>query len=276
MNKLLGILLATGLLAASFPATGQEEEQNKVWILQEQELVADGGLYEFAFDYDQTKLAQVMRGDTKETGYKFSIALPPDFDPNKPQRVFVVTAAGNNAGETQGGDCGVIGAYAWACTENGWICLATDSNLGNGGREDLSLLTTLRVLQGLWPGIKGWEFAVGGFSGGGKGCFGPCAILLKDGYKVTAAFLTGVNEDYSQVYRKRYKAPASGYRGIQVFMSMGKEDQTATLEHGQNVMKSLKSNGFRPVRMETFDGGHEIYTPHLEEALKWFKEPGKR
>jgi hypothetical protein len=275
MRRLSWIFIAAGLLAVGFPAIGQEPEPAQGWILQEQELVP-GGYYEFTFDYNEVERMQISRGDSKETGYKFAIALPPDFDPGKPQRVLIVSAAGNNAGETTGGDCAVFGAYASACIESGWICLATDSNLGNAGREDLSLLTTLKVLEGLWPGVKGWTYAVGGFSGGGKGCFEPCAILIKAKIQVIGAFLAGVNENRSEKYRKKYKAPASGYRKIRVFLSTGKEDQTATVSQSKGVQDSFKSSGIRDTRMEIFDGGHEIHAPHVGEALKWFAEPGAR
>jgi hypothetical protein len=42
-------------------------------------------------------------------------------------------------------------------------------------------------------------------------------------------------------------------------------------------MNSLKATGFHKVRLESFAGGHDIYQPHIGEALKWFvAEAGKQ
>lgn len=36
------------------------------------------------------------------------------------------------------------------------------------------------------------------------------------------------------------------------------------------VERSMKSNGFRNVRFESYQGAHDVYPPHTTEALQWF------
>jgi predicted esterase len=120
--------------------------------------------------------------------------------------------------------------------------------------------------------MSDWEFAVGGFSGGAKGCFFPCATLIREKYKVVGAFMGGCNEDFSERARKELKAPGAGYRTLRAFISSGKQDTIASVSQSANVKKSLKDNGIRDSRMGIHEGGHSLYQPHFAEALKWFAE----
>src|SRR6185436_15096392 len=41
---------------------------------------------------------------------------------------------------------------------------------------------------------------------------------------------------------------------------------------GANVRDSMLSSGFTNVRMETYNGGHQLDPEQLRQALRWFKE----
>ncbi len=55
------------------------------------------------------------------------------------------------------------------------------------------------------------------------------------------------------------------------FISWGIRDEIATAEVAQRARTWAEDN-FREHRFRTFDGGHVIHQPHLEEALRWFSE----
>ena len=230
------------------------------------------------FEYPYTpevleRVSKKLKG--KDTGYKIAIAVPNDFDPARPQQVFIACCAVNSADEGKSGNCGVFGMYAESCVANGWVCITYDSNLGRPDHET-DLTESVAKLKQEWPGISTWKIAVGGFSGGSKACFEPCTYLLKEKFNVVGAFLAGCNSDYSQRYRDKFRAPSSGYRKMKAFMSTGKTDGIATPASSQGVITSLKSNGIRNSKLELFDGGHEFNTAHFVEALKWFAEAGEK
>ena len=227
--------------------------------------------YEYPYDAEtQERVTKKLKG--KDTGYKIAIAVPADFDPSKPQRVFIANTAVNNDDQARSGNFGVFGMYAPACVANGWICLAYDTSIGRAN-HNTDILCAFAKLKSVWPGITGWDFAVGGFSGGAKGCFYPCGYLVKNDYRVTGAFLGGCNADFSAKGKELYNAPSGGYRKIKVFMSTGKTDDLVSEGSVKGVLASLKANGMRITRSEFFDGGHSFHKPHFEDALKWFAEP---
>jgi hypothetical protein len=93
-----------------------------------------------------------------------------------------------------------------SCVENGWVCIAADSDKG--------VPSSFALLEKYWPGFHGSNFATGGFSGGSKGCWAPVAWLLKRKQNVVGVYMGGCNEDYSESCRKEFGAPSSGYRKI--------------------------------------------------------------
>ncbi|MEI6971164.1 MAG: hypothetical protein WCL44_06565, partial [bacterium] len=226
----------------------------------------------YEFDYSAEDLKILKRYKSSESKYKIAIAVPAGFDPSKPQRVFVCSAAGNNEAEIKAGDVAVMGLYAQHCVDNGWVCLATDNDLGNAGDYEQAMISALQTLARAWPNMSSWEFAVGGFSGGAKGCFSPCSVLVGRKHKVIGVFLAGCNEDWSARFRKDYHAKDAGFRHIRAFLSVGDKDDIATVAHCTNVKNSLKANGIRDSRLEVFAGGHAMNGQHFVQALKWFAE----
>lgn len=207
-----------------------------------------------------------------DTTLKLAVAVPADFNPAKPQKVFLVVTAVNNDAEKAQGNIGKFKMYRASCIEAGWVCIAVDSDVGDPNTF-LPQQEAFNLLDKEWPGIKSSIFAAGGFSGGSKGCWAPVAWLVKNKYRVAGVFMGGCNQDYSEIFRKESSAPAGGYRLIHAYMSTGKDDKIASPAAAELVMKSLKSNGIRNARNELHDGGHSFYAPHFAEALRWFAEP---
>lgn len=210
--------------------------------------------------------------DGSEKGFKISVSLPKDFNPTKAMNVFLVITAVNSEAERKGGNIPKARIYEKSCVENGWVCLAIDSDNG----VPISFVTydeAFALLTREWPGFANSRFSAGGFSGGSKGCWSPVAWLLKSKRSAVGVYMGGCNEDYSERCRKEVGAPSSGYRKLRAFMSTGKTDAIAPPASSEGVMKSLKSNGVRDVKYELFDGGHAFYSPHFVDALKWFAEP---
>lgn len=230
-------------------------------------------LVEIPFSADSLKIYSREKA-TNEKVVKIAVALPDGFDPAKPQKYFIVYTAVNNDAEAAGGHIAKFGMYDKACMEQGWVCLAVDSNNGVP-RGTLALRDALVQMEKDWPGLRSSMFATGGFSGGAKGCWSSAALLVKLKYHVSGVFLGGCNEDRSETNREREKAPSSDYHKIRCYVSMGKTDEIATIAQSEGVMKSLKSNRFREIRSGVHDGGHSFYQPHFSAALKWFGRGGK-
>ncbi len=237
-----------------------------------QELATGGKLNKYEFEYDAERLERVQKKHkSDDTGYRIAIAVPDGFDPSKPQKVFIPSTAVNNAKQGLAGNFSVVGFYAKNCVNNGWVCLTFDTNLGRKNHDE-DLLACFEKLNEVWPGIRDWEFAVGGFSGGGKACWWPCAYLIKNDYKVIGAMLSGVNEDMSQNGRKEYGASKAGYKDIKILLSNGKWDEVAQVAKQEDLEKSLNRNGMRNIRKEMHDGKHNLDYGQIDIALKWFNE----
>lgn len=239
--------------------------------IQGKPLVAGGQINTYEFTYSPEDLSFLKRRKSLETRYKIAIAVPSDFDPKKPQRVFICSAPSNSQTEQRAGDFAAMSLYAKTCVDNGWVCMATDCDLGNDTVSDRDMVCSLQVLHKEWPGMTGWDYAVGGFSGGAKACFFPCATLLREKYKVIGVFMAGCNQDFSEMSRRELKAPLAGYKNIRAYLSAGSKDTIAPPSSVTAVKKSLKSNGIHDSRMVVHEGGHCMFQPHFEEALKWFE-----
>jgi hypothetical protein len=210
--------------------------------------------------------------DNTETSMKLALAVPKGFDPSIPQKYFIVVTAVNNDGERAAGNIGKFGRYAQTCLAAGWACLAVDANNGFP-KYGAAMNEAMALLGKEWSGFKSSTFATGGFSGGAKGCWFQAALLLHNEYNMRGVFMGGCNEDRSGQQRKNFKLSSKQLGKVRGYVSMGKKDSIASIAKSEAVMKSLKSNGVRDLRSAVHDGGHSLYLPHFEEALKWFAEP---
>ncbi|MEO5712483.1 MAG: hypothetical protein ABIT37_03265 [Luteolibacter sp.] len=242
-----------------------------------QPLETGGKVNVFEFGYSAAVLKELKtKYRSDETKFRITIVTPVNFDPAKPQHVFIPSSATNTPEEAKAGNAKVIGDYTKACLDNGWVCLTTDSDLGITANF-VALETAIAKLDQEWPNFRRWSFATGGFSGGGKGCYYIAAQLIKTDHRVIGTFNGASNEDWSAKCRDYLKAPVSGYRSVNTFLSVGKNDKLATPEICGKIEQSLHTSGITSTRLELFDGGHMLYKPHIDLALKWFieKEGGR-
>jgi len=236
-----------------------------------QTIETGGKINTFEFDYGPAELKELKRYGSNETKFRITIVTPLHFDPSKPQHVFMPASASNTPEEARAGNAKVIPQYTKACLDNGWVCLATDSDLGIT-TNFVSLQCAITKLEKEWPGFRKWSFASGGFSGGGKGCYYIAAYLIKTNHRVIGTFMGASNEDWSVKCRDYFKAPVAGYRSVNAFLSVGKRDTLATPEICRKNEETLHAGGITSTRLELFDGPHELHKPHIDLALKWFVE----
>ena len=218
----------------------------------------------FEYEYSAEQLVSVKKEKGKDTGFKIALALPADFDPAKPQKVFVVCTAENNEQQSTAGNVGMMSFFGKQCASNGWICMAYDSNLGRV-RHDVDLQAAMAKINAQWPGFKGWQFATGGFSGGAKACMFPMAYLIKNEYKVIGGFLAGCNEDLSGTAQKLYRVPKADFKDVKIFLG----NPTYKAEYAEPVKDSMKRNGISNVRAELHNGKNSLEYTQFAEGLKW-------
>jgi len=65
----------------------------------------------------------------------------------------------------------------------------------------------------------------------------------------------------SECFRK------AGLRKIRVFISYGRDDKISSVVHGTAVKDSVKSNGHGDVRLEFFEGGHQMDNQEFLKAM---------
>lgn len=212
-------------------------------------------------------------GNPKVTTGKIVLRVPAGFDPKKPQRILVVVST-SDFDRTSPMD---IPFYRDAALAEGWIVLASDGPVK--ATKDSTpwrlafLAGALDAVHRGWPGSSKWPVAFAGYSGGAKRSAYILPMLAKSGLRFAGLFLTGINEDRLSESYKTYGRPVQ-LTETPVFISGGRGDKIAPPEVHVAVKSSMERIGFR-VRLEIFDGGHEVYPPHVREALRWFLQPKK-
>jgi predicted esterase len=58
-------------------------------------------------------------------------------------------------------------------------------------------------------------------------------------------------------------------------LSAGDNDEVATRKITDQSQHDMEREGFKNLRYEHFDGGHQFYRPHFQAALDWFLEQNK-
>ncbi len=212
--------------------------------------------------------------NTIVTQARVGVAVPPNFDPAKPQRVFVVSATsdGNSMSIEH------LKQYMKEALARGWVLMAADPP---NGEEPTDVSNTWRwslIRAGLdemhraWPGSRTWSYAAGGFSGGAKRSGYIAALLAKADYRVIGMYMGGCNEDMATQGLNEYQPKRSAFQRVPIFLSSGTRDSTATPDATVRVKDSMRNMGFRYVRIESYPGGHDPYPPHTDLALAWFDE----
>ena len=206
-------------------------------------------------------------GNPKLSHAKMAIAVPSGFDPLKSWPVLVIsnTEAYSNID--------AMGQFKQPAVEEGWVVLAAD-DVGaekdkEGATREACTGAAFDYLGAAWPAVKDWPVACGGMSGGAKNSAFMAAYLARERRPVIGMLMMGCNQDMASVALRK-GAPPPNFRSAAVFLSSGKSDTIATPAHHERVKGSLRGSGFRKVRLESFDGAHEVYPPHVGDALRWF------
>jgi hypothetical protein len=215
---------------------------------------------------DKRRAEAAKEGGSKLMHARMAISVPSGFDPARSWPTFVVanTEAYSNIDSLR--------QFKQAANDEGWVIIAADGVELEKNKEGSvrwpCLAAALDYLTAAWPGMKDWPMGCGGMSGGAKNSSFLAADLVREHHRVIGILLMGCNQDMATVAYRR--AGAGGLLNAAVFLSSGKSDTIATPAHHEAVKNSLQHTGFRQVRLEHFDGAHDIYQPHITEALRWF------
>jgi hypothetical protein len=213
------------------------------------------------------------------TEAKCAIAVPADFSPDRTWPVLLVSATsdpGYNSSRA------LLRQFAAPALRAGWIVVAADPPAPVAMAADTDplryalLAAALTRLQAEWPGFGAWPRAFGGFSGGAKRSGTLAAFSLLLGHPPIGVFQAGCNQATLRFALALPQLPRAPFLATPVFLSSGRRDRIATPAQMDDVQADLKSTGFHPLKLERFDGGHEVYAPHVEAALRWFLEENSK
>jgi len=165
-------------------------------------------------------------------------------------------------------------AFTNTASKQNWVVLAAD---GPQGKPRLDypiwrftmIKSALNQLHKTWPVSTNWNLALGGFSGGAKWSGLMAPALFKSFPKITGVFMGGCNEDRVSDGCRIFH-PAQKFLETKIFLSGGLQDRVATPSDHERVGGNIKKTGFGQLRLKMYDGGHQLWKPHLEEAMGWF------
>ncbi|MFN0075346.1 MAG: hypothetical protein ACKVY0_02615 [Prosthecobacter sp.] len=242
---------------------------------------------EFEAPLSETLLAKLKKriGSAKDsysdidmTKAAVGLFVPANFDPAKswPIMIVSVTDSGRDKGKFPS-SVKSMGSFIDAAKDLGWVVLAADcpGNLTPGLPFNRCGLAEagLEAMAAAWPNSKTWPIATGGFSGGAKYSGWLGGWFCEGGRQVLGMFMGGCNADMATMAIDEIKPPKKQFTAAKVFLSSGKEDKIAGPIPTAEVAKSLKRSGFDAVKVEAFDGGHEVNKAHVLAAMRWFAEP---
>lgn len=203
------------------------------------------------------------------------LMFPAGFDPSRRWPILVVTSTSDfNRTSIMDAEW-----YRRPATAEGWIVLGSDATIKpriDSTQWRLAILAAaLEAIRKDWPQSTKWPIAFAGFSGGSKRSCVLGAMLAKTGsLSICGFFLSGINVDrLSESYKTYQLSP--GFLEIPVWLSSGNEDTVATPSNHNLVKASLDRTGFKHVRLERFDGQHQLKMSEVRRALQWFRELGR-
>ena len=215
---------------------------------------------------EKRRAEAVKEGATSLHHAKVAIAVPQGFDPQKSWPVLII----NNTEAYPNIDS--MNQFKQAALDENWVIMAADPPEAEkdkqGGWRWATIAAAMDYVVAAWPAAKDWPIACGGMSGGAKNSTFIAAAFARDHHRLIGMLMMGCNQDMASVAFHRSAPP--NFLGVPVFLSSGKSDTIATPAHHEAVKNSLRATGFQKVRLEHFDGAHDVYQPHIGEALKWF------
>ena len=236
-------------------------------------VITPGVLLEFEAPLSlQAKFVISRIGNSPVDTAKGGLLVPKSFDPAKPWPILIVSASSDGSGLNMG----AIRSYAHAAAELGWIVLSADGPRGKPEKDDATwrwqmISTALEHIFEEWPSARRWPVACAGFSGGAKWSGIMASIMAKDQMPLIGVFMGGCNEDLPSESFRIYH-PGEHFKAVPIFLSSGRADPIATPAQHAAVKASLARNGFKTIRLESYDGGHRPNQDQLKAALEWFLE----
>jgi hypothetical protein len=238
--------------------------------------VQPGGKIEIRFPVSKyfQDIASQAGNPRPDTG-RAVLAFPAGFNPSRTWPILIVTSTSDfNRTSAMDADW-----YRKPATAEGWIVLGSDATISpriDSTQWRLGLLgAALEAIRKDWPQSAKWPVAFAGFSGGSKRSGVLGTMLAKAGsVRVCGFFLSGINEDRLGEAYKTYQ-PGGGLLEVPVWLSSGSTDPVATPQAHNLVKASLERTGFKRVRLEQFDGGHQLKLSEVRRALQWFRQLGR-
>jgi hypothetical protein len=207
---------------------------------------------------------------------KLLLVLPAGFDPaQKAWPILIVSSTTDGAASSIGS---ARSNYQPDVTNKGYVLLAVDGEFGRPEKEDSTefrwalVSSALAVLAQEWPQSKSWPFVPAGISGGGGYASHQAMMLIQKQAPVIGLFLAVSKWTPASFPDVMRRTPIDKLHNLPIFISAGDKDKTATPQITASAHQSVVREGFRKVRFERFDGGHQIHRPHLQAALDWFLE----
>lgn len=230
--------------------------------------VKPGEVIQFDAPLSASEQRQAMEdSNPATTTARVALGVPADFDPAKSWPLLIISAT------VDASSIELLGAYQQDALAAGWVIMAADGAIkpkdDRTPRRLAMIEAGLDFLAAHWPAAKTWPIAAGGFSGGAKRSGFVAAPLLKEQRHVVGILMGGCNEDTATAGLKRFTPPYA-FKLLPIFLSSGATDTIASPEMVHYVERSMKNNGFRNVRFESYPGAHDVYPPHTTEALRWF------
>ncbi len=204
------------------------------------------------------------------------IAVPEDFAPaQKTYPLLIVSATADGAASS----IGSAHQFVRDALENGFVVLAVDGEFGKPttGSDSTDfrwalVSAALDVVDQDWPQAKDWPIATGGVSGGGGYASHQALKLAAAHARLIGLFLSVCPWNPTKFPDDLRRVPFSTIRDLPIFMSVGEKDEVVGKEVAEESHAAMVKKGFKQVRFEQFDGGHQLNHPHLLAALACFLE----
>ncbi len=235
-----------------------------------------GGLSEFNVELPQQLRQIAGHGTASPIAHALvTIAVPANFDAANAYPVMVISATSDAEYRSSRR---LLGAYADAARQAGWILVAADAaEVIAVGQDDVGLryalnAAALAALALQWPGAAKAPLAFGGFSGGAKYSGWLAAAFASQGRSISGIYLAGINADTIVVAAQHFNVLDDRFRRIPVFLQSGEKDEVATPDDHRAVYDRLKRARFKDVRIKYVTAAHEVDPTPLRAALDWFRE----
>ena len=204
-----------------------------------------------------------------------TIAVPTDIDRAHGGPVLVISATSDPGYQSSRR---LLRAYADTALAAGWTLVAADPAQSIAVEQDdvpmrLALNTAaLAVLARQSPETGKAPLAFGGFSGGSKYAGWLAAAFASQGRTIAGIYLAGINQATLVDAATQFDVLDAAFKRTPVFLQAGTLDDVSTPADHQAVASKLRHAGFRNVRLEFFQGAHDVEPGPMRAALEWFGE----